>query len=182
MPLFFSDSTSFRGYGRNLIILSLILAEGMDLDVSSLSMKECEDGGAENAGCASGAGVESGAVGACGSGGASGTSGASGAGGASRTGLDARFCLSMKECKNCEAEAAGCASGAVGASGAGGSSRTGLDRLDHSSLFMTESGSEDAKVTICAFETEVVGGIKDSERCFTGQWRIQRIRRSRPVL
>ena len=130
----------------NLIILSLILDEGMDLDgldVSSMSLNESGAEESENA---------EGAVGA---------NQAIGAGCASESGE---------------------ASGAGGVSGVGGVSINNLDELE---LFINNSGAGgcgDVKGQIGAGGSEGDKGLKDSERCFTGQFRIQRMRRSRPVI
>ena len=77
---------------------------------------------------------------------------------------------------------AGCASESGEARGAGGVSITNLDKLD---VFIDESGAGGCggvKRQIGAGGSEGDKGLKDSERCFTGQFRIQRIRKIRPVI
>ena len=81
-----------------------------------------------------------------------------------------------------QAIGAGCASESGEASGAGGVSGVGgvsINNLDELELFINNSGAGG-----CGDVKGQIGdkGLKDSERCFTGQFRIQRIRRSRPVI
>ena len=80
------------------------------------------------------------------------------------------------------ASGACCAIESGKASGAGGAIITNLDELD---VFINKSragGCGGVKGQIGAGGSEGDKGLKDSERCFTGQFRIQRIRRSRPVI
>ena len=81
-----------------------------------------------------------------------------------------------------QAIGAGCASESGEASGARGVSINNLDELE---VFINERGAGgfgDVKGQIGAGGSEGDKGLKDSERCFTGQIRIQRSRRSRPVI